>query len=46
MSDTKSGKRSELAAWLSYQTACDKKGNRGSLDDWQYLLGRRRPRNW
>jgi len=46
MADTKSGKRSELAVWLSYQKACDNMDYRGSLGDWNHLLRRRKPRNW
>jgi hypothetical protein len=36
--DTKSGKRREVAARLSWQQACDL-GFRGSLTDWERLLG-------
>jgi hypothetical protein len=36
--DTKSGKRSEMAARLSWQTACDL-GFRGSLGEWERLMG-------
>lgn len=36
--DTKSGKRREVAARLSYSRACDL-GFRGSLDDWEKLMG-------
>jgi hypothetical protein len=46
MSDTKSGKRSELHIWLTYRNACDQKGYRGSLGGWENLLGRRKSRNW
>lgn len=38
MSDTKGGKRSETAARLSWQTACDL-GFRGSLGEWERLMG-------
>ena len=38
MPDTKSGKRSETAARLSWQTACDL-GFRGSLGEWERLMG-------
>ena len=36
--DTKSGKRSETAARLSWQTACEL-GFRGSLGEWERLMG-------
>jgi hypothetical protein len=36
--DTKSGKRSDTAARLSWQQACDL-GFRGDLDEWRRLLG-------
>jgi hypothetical protein len=36
--DTKSGKRSETAARMSWQTACSL-GFRGSLGEWERLLG-------
>ena len=36
--DTKSGKRSEIAARLSWQTACDL-AYRGSLAEWERLMG-------
>jgi hypothetical protein len=36
MPDTKSGKRSATAAYLSWQTACEL-GYRGSLGEWQRL---------
>jgi hypothetical protein len=36
--DTKGGKRREINARLSFNTACDL-GFRGSLDEWQRLLG-------
>lgn len=36
--DTKSGKRRETAARLSWQQACEL-GFRGSLGDWERLLG-------
>ncbi len=38
MPDTKSGKRSESAAGMSWQTACDL-GFRGSLGEWERLMG-------
>ncbi len=38
VNDTKSGKRREVAARLSCNTACDR-GFRGSLDEWGRLLG-------
>src|SRR5207248_1193241 len=43
MSDTKSGKRSETAARLSWQTACEL-GFRGSLGEWERLMGAKAPR--
>jgi hypothetical protein len=36
--DTKSGKRRETMAWLSFNTACEL-GFRGSLDEWERLMG-------
>jgi hypothetical protein len=36
--DTKSGKRSETAARMSWQTACSL-GFRGTLGEWERLLG-------
>ena len=36
--DTKGGKRRELNARLSFNTACDL-GFRGSLDEWERLMG-------
>jgi hypothetical protein len=36
--DTKSGKRREMIARLSFNTAC-KLGFRGSLDEWERLMG-------
>lgn len=36
--DTKSGKRSEVRARLSYSAACEL-GFRGSLDEWERLMG-------
>ena len=36
--DTKGGKRSEVAARLSFQTACEL-GYRGSLAEWERLMG-------
>ena len=38
VNDTKSGKRREVTARLSFQTACDL-GFRGSLDEWARLMG-------
>ena len=38
MPDTKSGKRSETAARMSWQTACEL-GFRGSLGEWERLMG-------
>lgn len=38
MPDTKSGSRREIAARLSWQTACDL-GFRGTLDEWERLMG-------
>ena len=37
-SDTKSGKRRETAARLSWQQACDL-GFRGTLAEWERLMG-------
>lgn len=37
-SDTKGGKRREVNARLSFNTACEV-GFRGSLDEWERLLG-------
>jgi hypothetical protein len=36
--DTKSGKRREISARLSFNTACEL-GFRGSLDEWERLIG-------
>jgi hypothetical protein len=36
--DTKSGKRRETNAQVSFNTACDL-GFRGSLDEWERLMG-------
>jgi hypothetical protein len=36
--DTKSGKRREMTARLSFNTACEL-GFRGSLEEWQRLMG-------
>jgi len=36
--DTKSGKRREMTARLSFNTACEL-GFRGSLDEWERLMG-------
>ena len=36
--DTKSGKRREVAARLSYQAACEL-GFHGNLDEWERLMG-------
>lgn len=38
IADTKSGKRREVVARLSWQTACEF-GFRGTLDEWARLLG-------
>lgn len=38
MPDTKSGKRSNIAARVSWRTACDL-GFRGSLREWERLMG-------
>ncbi|MEY2510123.1 MAG: hypothetical protein QOE26_886 [Verrucomicrobiota bacterium] len=38
MPDTKSGKRREIAARLSWQTSCEL-GFRGTLDEWERLMG-------
>jgi hypothetical protein len=38
VNDTKSGKRREMKARLSFDTACEI-GFRGSLDEWQRLMG-------
>jgi hypothetical protein len=38
MQDTKSGKRSETAARMSWQAACTL-GYRGSLGEWERLMG-------
>jgi hypothetical protein len=38
MSDTKSGKRREINARLSFNTACEL-GFRGSLHEWERLMG-------
>ena len=38
MSDTKSGKRSETAARVSWQRACEL-GFRGNLGEWERLMG-------
>jgi hypothetical protein len=38
MSDTKSGKRHQMAARLSWRRACDL-GFRGNLEEWERLLG-------
>ncbi len=37
-SDTKGGKRREINARLSFNTACEL-GFRGSLDEWERLMG-------
>jgi hypothetical protein len=44
MPDTKSGKRRELAARLSWQTACTL-GFRGNLGEWERLMGAAPKRN-
>ena len=36
--DPKSGKRREITARLSFNTACER-GFRGSLDEWERLMG-------
>jgi hypothetical protein len=38
VNDTKSGKRREMNARLTFKTACDL-GFRGSLDEWERLVG-------
>ena len=38
VNDTKSGKRREMNARLSFNTACEL-GFRGSLDEWERLMG-------
>src|SRR5438046_9601433 len=38
LSDTKSGKRRDMNARLSFDTACEL-GFRGSLDEWERLMG-------
>jgi hypothetical protein len=38
VNDTKSGKRREMAARLSFNTACEL-GFGGSLDEWERLMG-------
>ena len=38
VNDTKDGKRCEMNAHLSFNTACEL-GFRGSLDDWERLMG-------
>ena len=38
VNDTKSGKRREMNARLSFNTACEL-GLRGSLDEWERLMG-------
>ena len=38
VNDTKSGKRRETIARLSFNTACEL-GFRGSLDEWERLIG-------
>ena len=38
VNDTKSGKRREVTARLSFQTACEL-GFRGGLDEWERLMG-------
>jgi len=39
--DTKSGKRREMTARLNFNTACEL-GFRGSLDEWERLMGQLR----
>jgi hypothetical protein len=38
VNDTKSGKRREMTARLSFDTACEL-GFRGGLDEWERLMG-------
>jgi hypothetical protein len=38
VNDTKSGKRRDMNARLSFDTACEL-GFRGSLDEWERLMG-------
>jgi septal ring factor EnvC (AmiA/AmiB activator) len=38
VNDTKSGKRRDMSARLSFNTACEL-GFRGSLDEWERLMG-------
>jgi hypothetical protein len=38
VNDTKGGKRREMNARLSFDTACEP-GVRGSLDEWERLMG-------
>lgn len=38
LNDTKSGKRREMSARLSFNSACEL-GFRGSLDEWERLMG-------
>ena len=38
VNDTKSGKRREISARLSFNTACEL-GFRGGLDEWERLMG-------
>ncbi|HZS18162.1 MAG TPA: hypothetical protein VFA51_09560 [Candidatus Udaeobacter sp.] len=38
VNDTKSGKRRDMAARLSFDTACEL-GFRGGLDEWERLMG-------
>ena len=38
VNDTKSGKRREMTARLSFNTACEL-GFRGGLDEWERLMG-------
>ena len=38
VNDTKSGKRREMTARLSFNAACEH-GFRGSLDEWERLMG-------
>ena len=38
VNDTKGGKRREMSARLSFNTACEL-GFRGSLDEWERLMG-------
>jgi hypothetical protein len=43
--DTKSGKRREINARLSFNTACEL-GFRGNLDEWERLMGAAAAKNY